>query len=87
MTQLEAKGLFCTVHPPHVSKVVLFLCLARSLIQGSKHIYLSILFQVMLETLSNENVNVPDIKNDNRNAEVDISLFQCSDSTNSCGGS
>ena len=29
----------------------------------------------MLETLSNENVNVPDIKNDNRNAEVDISLF------------
>ena len=41
----------------------------------------------MLETLSNENVNVPGIKNDNRNAEVDISLFQCSDSTNSCGGS
>ena len=41
----------------------------------------------MLETLSNENVNVPDIKNDNRNAEVDISLFQRSDSTNSCGGS
>ena len=41
----------------------------------------------MLGTLNNQNVNVPDIKNGNRNVEVDISLFQCSDSTNSCGGS
>ena len=35
----------------------------------------------LLGTLSNENVDVPDVKNGNR--KLIFSLFQCSDSTNS----
>ena len=38
----------------------------------------------LLGTLSNENVEVPDVKNGNR--ELIFSLFQCSDSTNSYSG-
>ena len=38
----------------------------------------------LLGTLSDENVDVPDVKNGNR--KLIFSLFQCSDSTNSYSG-
>ena len=38
----------------------------------------------LLGTLSNENVDAPDVKNGNR--KLIFSLFQCSDSTNSYSG-
>ena len=39
----------------------------------------------IIGTLSNENVDVPDVKNDNR--KLIFSLFQCPASTNSYSGS
>jgi len=47
--------------------------------------FANVLFANVLGTLSNENVDVPDVKNGNR--KLIFSFFQCSDSTNSYSGS